>query len=139
MADDLSDLLRHTRDLAASVAVMAAVLEARQETAAADREALRRIEERCDALAKELGRIVCPVSEHYDALRVAREADEANRGRWANTITVDRAVAAVKWIAGIVTLLGVGGGMGAQFRGCSGALVTAADMQQTQDEGTSSP
>lgn len=80
-----------------------------------------------------------PVVAHYDGLRLAQEANAANVGKWANFLTVERAVAAVKWIAGILALLGLGGGVGANFRGCGAVLTTAADAPVTVAPVESSP
>lgn len=133
MSDD-AELTRNVRDLAVSIAEIAAIMEDRQDAVKADREALRRVERAVTDLHAKIDGIAEPVGDHYRRLRVASETEEANRVKWGNIVTPDRLAAWAKYILPILAAFGVGGGFGANWRGCAGVLVTPADMRDHQEE-----
>lgn len=131
---DEAELARNVRDLAVSIAEIAAVLEDRQDAVKTDREALRRVERAVTELHTKVDTIAEPVGDHYRRLRMASEVEEANRVKWGNIITPDRLATWAKYIFPILAAFGIGGGFGANWRGCAGVLVTPADMRDHQEE-----
>lgn len=142
MPVDLDAVLSAIRDLASSLETVATLLQERQQQARDDG---RRMDEAVSNLADQLRRVQAtldtiaePVSDHYRSMRQQAESDAAASARWGafftRYVTPDRVVVFGKYVIGVATVLGIGAGAGANFRGCSGALVTAADSPVTVAE-----
>lgn len=80
-----------------------------------------------DEHGRMLANIERPVVAHYDGIRLANETQAANAGKWAAILSPERIVNALKYAGPILVALGLGGGAGANFRGCGAVLTTAAD------------
>lgn len=139
MPADLDTILSSLRDLASSLETVATLLQERQEQV---REDGRRMDRAVTDLAEQVRRVQTtldtiaePVSDHYRSMRQQAESDAAASARWGafftRYVTPDRVVLFGKYVIGVATVLGIGAGAGANFRGCSGALVTAADSPVT--------
>jgi hypothetical protein len=94
-------------------------------------EQAEKIAEVVDELRRSLTAIEKPVVAHYDGIRIAQEAQSANVGKWANILSPDRIVAAVKYVLPIAAALAAGGFFGNNLKGCGGGFtaITAADVE----------
>ncbi len=147
------DILAALRDLARAAEVQATIAQERQATIAQDRmerqeqrtedrETMRRIEALVIELQREVDKISVPVVDHYDTMRRQQERDQAASVQWGTLLSTYLTPAhvgrALGWISTTLALVGAGGFVGANFRGCSGAVVTSADspVQTAENEGT---
>lgn len=89
-------------------------------------------------------RIEAPVIAMVEARTKANEREEAERGRWALLVSPERVRMLIKYVGIALTALGIGGGIGANFRGCGAVLTTASDsapppVQVAPPSGTVAP
>lgn len=136
---ELDPVLSAVRDLAVSLETVATLLQERQGQAREDHrrldDALQGLAEDMRTLQRTLDGIAEPVGDHYRSLRLQAETDAAASARWGafftRYVTPERVLVAARYIVGVAAILGIGAGAGANFRGCSGALITAADSPVT--------
>lgn len=127
MLTALRDLADGQRDIVAGLTALAresAVGDGKSDVRA---EVLGKLTDKVDALTAAVGRVEGPVVAMVTSRQTADENERANRGKWANTLTADRVVAGVKWLVGVAALLGLGGGVGAGWRGCGAGITMAGD------------